>query len=454
MKIQNYALAFCLLLMPFVSVAQAAKELFEGKVSAATLQNDVDKIYKDLKQYHPNLYRFTDKRSLDNKFDSLKATIKDPLTRMEFRYKVLTVLERIGDGHMTLIMNGSHIDPQDYNNYIGNNITPIKQFDFKVIDSRLYILSSPYRPDFIPGTEIISINGLPATEAIKKMLDGICSDGYNNTFKIYSLNLAFSNIYENTFGRQESVNFEIENSDGKKMIQVNSAVPIANSNQSLPFPGARSYFSKNKSVATLIMGSFENNFQMNYQPFFDNLKTYGTKTLILDLRNNSGGEQANVTKLFSFLITKPAYFAKVPKEILQDARKTPSESMKYGIENKVNPAKNFFLGKIYILINGGSFSATAILIASLKSLNNEIVLVGEETGGGREGCTGGIFRQTNFSGSNLMLRYGEIPFSIFKNSAKDGKGVMPDIPIKYTIADYLSNRDLEMEQMMTEIKSE
>jgi len=166
---------------------------------------------------------------------------------------------------------------------------------------------------------------------------------------------------------------------------------------------------------------------------------------VLNLRDNLVGEPVNATKLFSYLISKPQYFARVPKEVLNDPRKTPKESLKIGITSKIIPAENSFQGKIYLVVNGGSFSATAILAANLQAANRDIVIVGEETGGAREGCTGGLFKQTQIEGSNLSLRYGQVPFKSFKKVPQDGKGVMPTHEIKYTIQDYLLNRDLELE---------
>ncbi|HEX8608575.1 MAG TPA: hypothetical protein VF679_08050, partial [Pedobacter sp.] len=228
MKTSITILLLCLLLTPFWSLSQRAKELFEGKVSTDVLINDVDKIQSDLEEHHPNVYKFIDKQSLNLKFDSLKKTIVLPITRMEFRYKVLTVLQKVGDGHMTLIMNGSHVSLEDYQTYIGNTIRPMDQFQFKVIDMRLFILSSLYNPGIKAGTEIVTVNGLPAWDVIAKIFGSICVDGYNNTFKYYSLNSGkFSNFYTNTFGNQNSVKFELSGFGEKKAVEINNMSPTA-----------------------------------------------------------------------------------------------------------------------------------------------------------------------------------------------------------------------------------
>ena len=74
--------------------------------------------------------------------------------------------------------------------------------------------------------------------------------------------------------------------------------------------------------------------------------------------------------IYSYLISKPLSFL------------TPNGSMvtsdlKF---NQVEPAPNHFNGNLYILINGGSFSATGLLISLLK-YNHIGQFIGEESGG-------------------------------------------------------------------------
>ena len=53
------------------------------------------------------------------------------------------------------------------------------------------------------------------------------------------------------------------------------------------------------------------------------------------------------------------------------------------------PARQPFLGRLIVLIDGGSFSTTADVAAHLRSWRRA-TLVGEETGGGYEGNTSGL----------------------------------------------------------------
>lgn len=448
MKIKNALIKSLLLLVFTVRTlqAQTVKELFEGKVAVNLLLKDLNTIHKDLAENHPNLYWFVEKGTLNKKFDSLKNAINIPLTRMEFRYKVLTVLQCIGDGHLSLIMNANHIKTEDYESYVGNRISPVQQFDFKVIDSKLYVIGSDHNLLLPPGSEIVSMNGLPASDIIAKMIDGLCADGYNRTFKYFVLNSgAFSNIYSDTFGRQDSINFKIRDAAGEKSVIIRTISARKAIKPALYIPKMIPEQSIDRGVAILKISSFNNFIPQGHNYFFGNLKLKGVRTLILDLRNNTGGEQSIVTDLFSYLIGQPSYFATVPKKILEDPKQTPLESMKIGIQNKVVPNRNAFHGKLYVLLNGGSFSATAVLAANLQAIDSNVVIVGEESGGGSAGCTAGSFRNVALKNSSLSLRYGNIPIKSQIEAGTKGRGVIPDVLIKYSIDDYIAKRDLEME---------
>ncbi|MGY4385292.1 C-terminal processing protease CtpA/Prc [Pedobacter sp. UYP24] len=456
MKHHIKLISFLFIFFPFFLSAQTAKELFEGKVNPNLLSKDVDAVYQELNKNHPNLYLFIDKKKLTKKFDSLKHTLNEPITRLEFRYKLLTVLQSIGDGHLSLIMDASSIHKQDYDGYFGKRFLPIQQFTYKVIDTNLFLTASWYHTDLTIGDKVMAINGIPARQVIEKMCNGICADGFNNAFKYFTLNAnVFQNVYSSTFGYQDSIVFQIKKNGVEKSVLVTTISSSQITPASLTKPNSTFSISNDRKYATLKINSFDKNlsfgFQAGYQNWFVDLMRADSKILILDLRDNVGGDQTNATNLFSFLINEPAYFGTVPKEFLNKAKKISPNSISSGIETKITPSKSAFNGKIYLLINGGSFSAAAIFAANLQSLNKKIIVVGQESGGGRDGCTGGTFKYLSLKNSTLTLNYGEVPLKTLGNSPFKGRGILPDINIKYTIEDYLSKRDLETDWVIKDI---
>ena len=72
-------------------------------IAPEKLKQDVDFSYKKLQKLHPNLYWYISKKSLDYKFDSLKATINRPLKPNEFYRKLAPVISQIKEGHLRLV---------------------------------------------------------------------------------------------------------------------------------------------------------------------------------------------------------------------------------------------------------------------------------------------------------------------------------------------------------------
>ncbi|MBC7400548.1 MAG: hypothetical protein H7289_11435 [Mucilaginibacter sp.] len=110
------------------------------------------------------------------------------------------------------------------------------------------------------------------------------------------------------------------------------------------------------------------------------------------------------------------------------------------------------MASLYMMTNGVTFSAAALLAANLQVINRA-TLIGEETGGGRNGCIGGVYHDSPLPGSGLIFRFGLVQFTVLPKVKQIGRGVMPDIPIAYTLDDYLKNKDLEREWIDNDIKA-
>ncbi|MFF5382987.1 S41 family peptidase [Pedobacter suwonensis] len=110
-----------------------------------------------------------------------------------------------------------------------------------------------------------------------------------------------------------------------------------------------------------------------------------------------------------------------------------------------------FKGKIYVLIDGGTFSAGSLLAANLKALKN-ITFVGEETGGSKNAWTALTLKSLSLPASQLLLRYGTLPAYFGDITRIDGRGVMPDVPVTYVVDDYLAGKDLELDWVLKDVE--
>jgi C-terminal processing protease CtpA/Prc len=109
------------------------------------------------------------------------------------------------------------------------------------------------------------------------------------------------------------------------------------------------------------------------------------------------------------------------------------------------PGKYPFLGKVFVLIDGGSFSTTADFCAVTHHLKRA-TFIGEETGGGYYGNNSGMQTVVTLPNSKARVR---VPMYEYWNAVPgyDGKrrGTRPDHVVETKVANLLRGVDEQLE---------
>ena len=113
--------------------------------------------------------------------------------------------------------------------------------------------------------------------------------------------------------------------------------------------------------------------------------------------------------------------------------------------------ENAFMGKVYVLINGGSFSASSIIAAKLQA-NKRAVFVGEETGGAFNGTVAARMPIITLPNSKNKVRIGLARIGILEKTDTIGRGVFPDVEIIPTVEEFKNNEDKAMEWILNDIE--
>ena len=160
---------------------------------------------------------------------------------------------------------------------------------------------------------------------------------------------------------------------------------------------------------------------------FDKIMEYfrDTKGIIVDVRNNGGGNSNSADYIIARLIEEP----------IKDIWYTYSV-VNSSIINPVEPSG--FLKSVVVLINGASFSAAESFPELLRQSPN-VTLIGDTTGGG-----GGINDYYSLpSGKRLKIAFG---YNIRLDSTMiEWNGVLPDILVTQTAADIANGHDKQLE---------
>jgi C-terminal processing protease CtpA/Prc len=163
---------------------------------------------------------------------------------------------------------------------------------------------------------------------------------------------------------------------------------------------------------------------------FDKIHNLAIKNLLIDLRNNGGGNPFCTSHLFSYLIPEPLpYFAK--------------EYGKYApLANPIPPAEKAFHGKLVILINGGCFSSTPHLCSLLK-YHKIGTFVGTEAGGTYT-CNGAS-REIKLKHTGAIVVINRRSYAAAVNGFPDDRGILPDFAVMPRIDDLVEGRDVQKE---------
>jgi hypothetical protein len=454
----------------FSSCRTAAGLDINKKYSPAELKEDFSVLRNVLEANHPSLYWYTPKDSIDWYFDNVYSNINDSMTEDAFRNRVAWAVSHIRCGH-TSVRSSNH-----YNNAVAKAKLPVFPLAIKAWDDSLVVLSSAFRGDsvFRRGTVILSIDNKAPRELLDSMFQFISTDGYSNNFKnqLVSFNFGF---YYNTAFHPDSIHLVrfldsglnvrsvmIRNYDpktdtvsrkGRRTEQV--VVPTRRERKEAQKLSRRSLtIDTVRNTAYIRVATFSSgNLRKFFRESFRTIKKQGIKNVVFDLRENGGGNIMNSTKLSQYLVKKPFKVADTVAAISRKFRYgqhiRPSLAYKismfftsnrkrsdgryhfaYFEKHTFKPKNKFhFDGDIYLIQGGYSFSATTLFINSLKGQQN-VTVVGEETGGGNYGNSAVHLPQVVLPNTRIRVVLPVYRLVMDASRVKDGRGIKPDVELK------------------------
>ena len=246
------------------------------------------------------------------------------------------------------------------------------------------------------------------------------------------------------------------------------------------------FIEKDSSVAIMKIRSFnKGDFGPFYKESFRKIDNYKAKTLILDLRDNGGGRLNEIVDLYSYLadstfmfldksevvsksslmegayfnggsfaikILKAIYAPLVYSYLLFTVHKDGTAKNWYASHTRLHQlSSNAFKGKIYVMINGGSFSASSLISSNLKK-SKRVTFVGEETGGAFNGTVAGFMPVVELPHSELKIRIGLMMMAPHHKTEIKGRGIFPDKEINPTLEDRLQDYDPELNWIVKDIQ--
>jgi hypothetical protein len=448
---------------------------------AAELKEDLKTLWEMLEEGHAGLDRYTPAGALRRDFDEAAASLTGPMTVTDFYVRLLPLVAKIKDGHTRLQM------PQAAAAYL--DAQPVTfPFGLRFLDGKTYIfrnLSSD--PAVKEGAELLSINGMPMTDILPELVSLIPSDAGIRTRPVRQLEFpaAFGRLLALRFGLPELYRIRVRLRSGGA-VREGSVPGIAGRDvarilyERYPASGRHDPLHEltfRGSAAVLTIRAFADDGEkgsLRYPEFlrasFRVLEEKGITDLVIDLRGNGGGRDEYAKLLFAHIMDRPfTYYRALETKNdhydlfrFTDEPKADQEAFAKQVTRNARgwfdvvghpnsglqqPEEPHFAGRVAILINGLSFSATGET-TSLFHFHKKAVFFGEECGAGYYGNTSGFSVMATLPKTRIQVRIPLVVYTVAVDGYPKDRGLVPDVPVTATIEDLLAGRDPVMERAL------
>ena len=415
--------------------------------STDSLLVDLHILTTTLKDNHPLMYRYTTKDRFDNLVQRTELQIKNGVTPSLWYASVSKLVRSIGCGHTKALPTTNAEERMKWANDL--------PFDIVSIDSAIYV-SKAYTEKSKPyvGQRIIRINDAPVERFIGSAYNYISADGYNLTYKAYTLAHQFNFYLNMLIGNPDTVYFESPGGDFKIGYPTGyireEPEDVATTFHELPDV---------PHTMLLTVPDFDDD-KSKLKKCFQYISEHDIQHLIIDLRDNGGGNGNIGTDLVAYIIdTTLTYYIDKRTASLQ-YKAYISDRQGILISNKyiqpdsltrsyyftIKPeVKYHYDGEVYVLTNGGTFSTGAFVASALKHLVGA-TFIGEETGGCEYGIGGGVIGTLTLPYTGLKVRIPMYGWRFNTIVTDTGRGVMPDVPARMEPGDFITGTDPVLEK--------
>lgn len=428
------------------------------------LYADFDLMRSALEEAHTGLYWYNTPHSFDSICRVQRGKIKAGMDVLQFYQVVAPVVAFIKEGHTFLRLGG---EAQAYMQFRRQYFP----WQIKFLHGQAFVVSG-----VAAGAMLSKINGVGMDEIMQRFLRYEPADGYNMTSKYRWIerNGRFAAYYAYTYPGTER--FTMEVMDGEKKIYRDvPGVPYDSTKKAVPEVPAMLQMD---SIAVLTFHTFSQSRYkaagMDFKAFvkaaFEEINRKQIRTLVIDIRKNGGGTEGYEDYVLSFLIDREyekysyvqasgfkysfydhsdyKYDWAELEEMLQEEHRLQGDGRilrKAEVWKHEPPQATPFLGELYVLTSGLTYSGGAEFAALMKE-HTKAIFVGEEVGGGYYGNTSGNRIVLKMPCSKLEVG---IPLLKFVVSTKGetvpfGHGVIPDYEVEADVQQYLRGVDVEM----------
>jgi len=445
----NYFLLNALLLITllFTKTIQAQNKTF----SQQQIIDDFHNLYSSLVDTHYNAFAYISEKDFEARYQKLKNEISSPnYNLLEAITLYQQLVSSLNNGHTEIDFPvASYIQYA----HAGGTLFPL---ELALEGSKAFIRANySHNASFKKGAELISINDKPITEILEKIYPQISAERQylkNAKLEIYT----FPRYYWYVYGQQDKFEIKVRFKDKISNHHV-TAIDVFNGfeDKKDEIINAQMTLRFYEHAAYLNPGNFSGD-EKQYQQFIDDsfkqITTQKTKNLIIDLRNNGGGNDSFSDYLVSYIADKPfkwsSKFSLRTSQLLKlDTKEKRDLNNPYwrsimekedgtqyeynlGYHEPVADGKRY-KGNVYVLVNRHSHSQSSVTAAQIQDYGWGKV-VGEETAEYPSLYASQFQYSLPITGIIVKISKGYI---VRVNGSEEAKGVVPTMLIKDKLRD-------------------
>lgn len=433
----------------------------EHQYNPEELLQDFDFLTDKLAELVPSIGLYVDQQEVKQTWHDLRGSLASPMTDLQLYPILKQAIAAVEEGHIFL-SGWNDEDSHVYQRMIrdGAGFLPIQ---FRVLKDGVYVWQNRSDVDEAPqrGDRLISINGESAESLLHKFSSKINVDAGIENAKRQDMDLIFRVWYylfhaqpsefvvvtENVSGEIEEFRFQalsLQQQSNNREVRygpIKSRPPLDGSN----FYEQEIWAEQSAMYLNLLSyhGSLLHKHDVNPRDFwremFTQINTLKLTNLVIDLRENRGGRNEFVWGLLPYVNQNKL------SGIFSKARAYDGEDhgTKLVFDIPAYDESLVFSGRIYVLINGNTYSNGSMTAMALKEFANA-TLIGSETASRYHGFAASSWESFNLPNTNIPVR---IPFfvteyPVAQSQQMANRGVMPDVEVQPTISDLIDDRDL------------